>query len=837
MTDLLDVTAQWLNVSGGRATSDEPPGFLSLTAPRKAARGREKDALFLCLGLRAREAPAPEQYDELLQLAAQTFYGSPGSVTSALRVALAAVNQRLLDTNLGASAPTQGGLVAAVLRGADFYAVQGGPGLLLVIRPTGHERFPQTPTRPLGQSNTPDALYFHTSVTSGDYFCFSSQPPRGWTDIAMVGLGNLTSLEAVAERLRETAGPEAAALLGRFEGADGVSSHVPTAPLNVAPAAPSQSAPRVTPPPPADVAPEPLAEAPAAPPARQRPARQPRGAGLAEFFRLKRPSVAPEADDAPEPLTPTVSWGRGDQPDPAAESHPSAESHPAAVQPDLPHFLAGRGPALPQAEPDPAAAAAPAARPRRPAREMPAEARPGPLAPLARPFRALGRAIGVTLAEGLRGLRKLLARLMPEGTLQQDGLFMVPTSVQVGLAILIPVLVVGTAFWLYLENGRNQQYVDALRDAQWAVSLGRAAPDELSARPHWEAALDWVAQAEVIRPGQPEVDALRQEAQGKLDALDWVTRLDFQPLLINGLGAGTQFTRLVLAGQDVYVLDRASNRVLRITANPLGTTATGSAPGAYVVDNAFACAGGQTVRDVTVGQLIDLTLVPGPTVLGGDTTLTGDVLLAMDSLGTLIYCATGLDQPYASYLTAPEIGWVRPVAMELYGDRLYVLDSGSSEIWQYQASGGAFSTPPARYFTTVSYNLNDANEFSIAGGDVFLLRAQGRVAGCTRSGPGSPAACVEAMTFSDGRLGHTPGDHLTDVANPLALSYDQPPEPSLYLLDGQTSGIYQLSLKLALVRQFRPYYPLAGPISALAIDPAKRIYAAAGDNVYVASRP
>src|SRR5207237_1230009 len=160
---------------------------------------------------------------------------------------------------------------------------------------------------------------------------------------------------------------------------------------------------------------------------------------------------------------------------------------------------------------------------------------------------------------------------------------------------------------------------------------------------------------------------------------------------------------------------------------------------------------------------------------------------------------------------------------------LYVLDPGNSEIWQYQTSGGAFSTPPARYFTTVSYNLSDTKQFSIAGGDVFLLHADGRIANCTRSGPGSPASCVEALPFSDQRPGRSVGDKLADVTSPLALTYDQPPEPSLYLLDGQSSGVYQLSLKLALVKQFRPYFPLAGPITAIGVDPAKRIFAAAGD--------
>jgi hypothetical protein len=101
-----------------------------------------------------------------------------------------------------------------------------------------------------------------------------------------------------------------------------------------------------------------------------------------------------------------------------------------------------------------------------------------------RGVRAMARAVGVTLAEGIRGLRLVLGRMLPEGTLQQEGLFHVPTSVQVGIAILIPVLVVGVSVWLYLESGRNEQYAAALSQAQLEVSYGRIAADELAARPH-----------------------------------------------------------------------------------------------------------------------------------------------------------------------------------------------------------------------------------------------------------------------------------------------------------------------------------------------------------------
>src|SRR5262249_37673157 len=155
---------------------------------------------------------------------------------------------------------------------------------------------------------------------------------------------------------------------------------------------------------------------------------------------------------------------------------------------------------------------------------------------------------------------------------------------------------------------------------------------------------------------------------------------------------------LLLSGQDVYALDSAHNRVVRLTVNPSAGTAVSGQAAAYALDTAFQCAGKQAVRDVNVGDLVDAALVPGPTVIGGDTAVNSDVVIALDSLGALLYCAPGLDHDYASYLSAPNVGWVRPTALQLYADRLYVLDPGSNEIWQYQSSGGAFTQAPTRYF-------------------------------------------------------------------------------------------------------------------------------------------
>lgn len=199
MSASLEADTCVLQVSSGQSQGEEPPGLAVFSAPRRAARGREKDALYLCLYLRGRTPPPADKYTELLNLATQTFFGSPGSVTSALRQAMSAVNQKLLTDNLmtAAGAPAQGGLVAAVLRGTDLYGVQSGPGMVLVAHRQTVERFPSLASRSLGLSQTPDVQYFHTLVQAEEYFCLCNTTPDGWDEKALTGLGGLTTLTLV----------------------------------------------------------------------------------------------------------------------------------------------------------------------------------------------------------------------------------------------------------------------------------------------------------------------------------------------------------------------------------------------------------------------------------------------------------------------------------------------------------------------------------------------------------------------------------------------------------------------------------------------------------------
>ncbi len=839
-----------VQVSSGQSQPEAPPGLAVFSAPRKAARGREKDTLFLCLGLRARHPIPTEQFSELLDLATQAYFNFPGSVTSALRQALTVVNQQLLTSNLHAAStagglPVQGGLICAVLRGEDFYAVQSGNGIGLVAHRHALERFPTLFSRSLGLSQSPDVQYFHTVVQAEDYFCLCNAAPEGWNDKSLLGLGGLTTLTLVLERLKETANSDFAALAGRLESVSAARLGLP-APVN--------------------------REAmfkPFGPLFRQRPAAASQGtetlsaplASAADLAATTVPEVtavepaAAEVDlSAPvaEPVTPA-------EPAPVA-SAPISEPEPSPI------ILPAQAAAAPVSKPEPSpivppaqAAAAPqpagtdwqgllkrteqfeqagpppsipiiseettsfepedlAQRPQSRRRAPSAEPSEGGLQ---RAFRSFSRALAVTFSEGLYNFRKLVARMLPEDLLQRDGVFAVPTSVQIGLAIAIPLVIVGLAAARYIQRGQAELYDSAMNQAMQEVAYADMEPNPVQARNHWGRAQQWLEQARRLRPADGTAASLWQKTQENLDRLDGVTRVDYQPLLADGLGTQTKIKELLLMGRDVFALDIGGNRIFHLAPDTAG---------AYQLDTTFECSGGRQVGVLSIGNLVSMTLLPQPNPL------QADAILALDNAGRLLWCAPG-QKPMTSFLAAPDLGWQGPVALEAYGNRLYVLEPAANEIWQYDSSAGNFG-PPAHYFTGAVYDLKDIVDFAIAttSGEIFLLHKDGRIANCDRRSSLEAPTCVEVVQFLDPRPGRGLSERLWDVTQPTHLIYNAPPEPSLYLLDSGNSGLYRLSLKLELVQYFRARQSLPGPITAVTSDTA-RIFASTSDNIYVANRP
>ncbi len=144
----LEADIAYVHLLDGIRQPEVPSGFMVRSAPRRAARGRDRDLLVLAVYAGTASSVS------LIELAANVYFGTPGSVTSAAREAMGAVNAKLLDTNRfpPVSGPVTCGLTCAVLRADDLYIAQAGPGQCAVLRAEAAERFPdigRDPTPPL----------------------------------------------------------------------------------------------------------------------------------------------------------------------------------------------------------------------------------------------------------------------------------------------------------------------------------------------------------------------------------------------------------------------------------------------------------------------------------------------------------------------------------------------------------------------------------------------------------------------------------------------------------------------------------------------------------------
>src|SRR3989304_1610409 len=96
----------------------KPTSRQFISPEERHASARSEDLVFLNLSLHPGQPSAPGLADELARLAAGAYYGTPGSVTAALREAAAAVNDQLIAVNRQSGEEAVGQLRGRVLLGA-----------------------------------------------------------------------------------------------------------------------------------------------------------------------------------------------------------------------------------------------------------------------------------------------------------------------------------------------------------------------------------------------------------------------------------------------------------------------------------------------------------------------------------------------------------------------------------------------------------------------------------------------------------------------------------------------------------------------------------------------
>lgn len=169
----LEALVGHMYVAGGRTIKTTPPGALCEVAPKRAARGREVDTLFVLVLPSGNVAPNTF-YEQMSLMAAERYFSNSGSVTSALRDVYNTLNNNLFEHNEGGHKHYEANMITAVMRGTDLYVARTGASTL-ILRTDGETKTVPDPITdddklfkpPLGVRPIPEVEMTRFTLDSG----------------------------------------------------------------------------------------------------------------------------------------------------------------------------------------------------------------------------------------------------------------------------------------------------------------------------------------------------------------------------------------------------------------------------------------------------------------------------------------------------------------------------------------------------------------------------------------------------------------------------------------------------------------------------------------------
>jgi len=488
-----------MHVAGGQGRHAPPPGTLALAAPRRAARGRVHDFLFLNLKLQGSQATDERLVDRLAQEATRLFFGTPGSVTAALRQAISQLNQELLSHGV------QARLAAAALRNRNLYIAQCGSSQAILVRSATVSRIraEDSTSRSLGSSLAPMIQFRHIELQSEDLLVLTASDGPLWSENSLVGLTGLDLTQAL-DRLVASSSQDLTGLLVR----------IPTLVSS-----PSVARTRLG----GSITPE-----------------------LRPGLRVRARATQTRAEAARQ--TSPTKLRTPSSPDPATTQPVAPPALPAPARPS-PRARVAQAQVSKAEGPVRLDRLRPELRPRGARRGL-SEVE-GPVR-----WRALIRRFRHTIGAGWQALIEGIGRMAPG--LNVPGMF--SPNLLAFTAAAVPILVVGVSSVVYFKRGRVEQFESYLAQAQAAAVAAQVQGDPQAARPEWVMASQWLDLAESYRQTDDSI-ALRQQVEGSLDSIDLIYRLDFAPAVSGGFGSTAEINQLAASATDLYAFDRGTHTI------------------------------------------------------------------------------------------------------------------------------------------------------------------------------------------------------------------------------------------------------------------------------------
>lgn len=739
------------------------PGVHGASAPRWPGRGRAGDRLLLYLAFAEGGALPPGESDRLLARLARTYFKTSGTVTSAQRAVAEVLNQHLLELNakdLSSRKRLVGLLSQVVLRGNRLCLALSGPIYAFVMAGLDvHQQYePALSSRGLGLTRSASINYFQTQWNPNDAVLLTQDPHPAWTK-KNLHYAHSQGLESLRRYLVSQGISASGAVLVETQQGKGELRLL-----------------------------QPLSSARRMPASLQHEATHP----------------AQELEEAGDALSEDafpIESGMPKDSDVGATF--AEESYPPPPTPFSPR-LQRQSSAMGQAA---AAGVSP-----EPSRKIGPPPRDAILKPLRSAVVFILGGLGRLMRGVGRGSLALFKAMLPDA-----GIFTLPASTMAAIAIVIPILVVAVSSLVYFQRGRVIQFETRFAQALEAASIAREQTEPQLQRMAWRGAVQYLDDAETYLATDDSRE-LRAQAQGILDQLDYVERLDFRPALATRLKDTDHISRMVATDTDLYLLNAKEGLVLRAT---LGG-------GGYVLDPTFQCGPGLYAGQI-VGAIIDIA--PLPRGIEGRATLAG-----IDANGNLLFCIPG-EPSLARPMAPPEINWGNPMGISIDAEDLYVLDPQTNAVWIYRGMNTA--SPPRLFFAQQVPPMQGVIDLAVNRNDMYLLHTDSHITICTFSALAeSPTRCEDPAHYTDPRPGMQNGP-VVQSAHFTEILFSPPPDPSIYLLEANSRAVYHFSVRLTFQRQFQSSAPLPpGPATAFAISQSNRsVIIAIGNEVFQADLP